>query len=334
MGEIITDEMVALEYQRLSGCSFEIAEQFASELRGRALTGGVDYTQSFPMFVDLHIKTAARNRQKRKLGKQKNTVRLNRWEPMVATPAYDDKVDSCFAHALGESSYACPLFQVHLTFTIMKGGAFIDLTRNILTRMFLQDEPFQSCTHLFFIDSDLKWSPNAFVGLVRSDLPICAGVYPKRQSPIEYPIKFSEHPIEGGLWVEEEEDGFQWIMADRVPTGFLCIRRDVVEEMAKDSEQLDIHGQPGPVPYLFGTELLDSPDVRWPGSKKYVGEDYSFCDRYVEKYNKRIHVWPDIDFVHGGYEGNLLSYLKEKIEGDELIGAEVPENVEGVGIDG
>ena len=180
----------------------------------------------------------------------------------------------------------------------------------------------------------------AFVGLARSDiptgidggLPVVAGIYPKRQTPVEWPIKFAEHPTEGGLWVESTND-FQWIMADRVPTGFLCIRRDVIEEMAAESVQLDIHGQPGPVPYLFGTGLHQTDNVRFPGAMKFIGEDYSFCDKYVKKYGKPIHVWPDIDFVHGGYEGNLLKYLEEKIEGEELIG-EAPAFEEGVGIDG
>lgn len=270
----------------------------------------------------------------RKLGKRPQ-VKIARWEPMVCTPCYDGKVDMEFAQALANSSYCCPAYQVHLTVSHMKGGAFIDLTRNIFAAMFLNDEKYASCTHLFFIDSDLTWSENAFVGLVRaSDLPICAGVYPKRQKDEEYPIKFAEHPTEGGLWVEEEDDGLQWIMAERVPAGFLCVRRDVIEEMAADADILDIHGQPWPVPDLFSTRLIDTGEARWPGALKYVGEDYAFCDRYREKYGKAIHVWPDIDFVHGGHEGNLLEYLHRKIEGEEMKNAEIPEQQEGASIDG
>lgn len=335
---VITDEMVALEYQRLTGKSFEIAEIFAKQLRSEALMRAINYTVPFDQFARDYIKPEVKQNLNgygdgnvRKLGdaKRKAPVRLNRWEPMVATPAYDNKVDSEFAHALAESAYCCPAFDVHLTFTIMRGGAFIDLTRNILARMFLQDEAFASCTHLFFIDGDLKWSPNAFVGLVRSDLPICAGVYPKRQDTVEYPVRFAEHPEKGGLWVEEEEDGFQWIMGDRVPTGFLCIRRDIVEELAAEADQLDIHGQDGPVPDLFQTTLVDADDVRFPGSKRYVGEDYAFCDRYRAKYGKPIHIWPDIDFVHGGHKGNLLEYLESEIGKEEAM-----KSVVGVGLDG
>ena len=263
----------------------------------------------------------------KKLGrKKKPQVKKQRWYPMVCTPAYNGMVHMEFAQAFSESAYTCPFFEVRLMASIIKGGAFIDLTRNIFVRMFLQDEEFKECTHLFFIDSDLKWSYHALVGLVRSDLPICAGVYRKRQDEEEYPVKLAEHPTEGGLWVEEEDDGFQWIMAERVPTGFLCIRRDIIEEMAADCIQLDINGQPGPVPDLFTTGRADGPGQiktnikpRWENAQRYVGEDFAFCDKYLAKYNKPIHIWPDIDFWHDGYVGNYLRYLERKIEGDKSV---------------
>ena len=33
---------------------------------------------------------------------------------------------------------------------------------------------------------------------------------------------------DGGLWVEED----RWLMCDRVPTGFMCIERSVIEGRA------------------------------------------------------------------------------------------------------
>ena len=128
----------------------------------------------------------------KKLGKKKHRVKPQEWYPMICTPAYNGMVNMEFSQGLAESAFCSPLFQVKIMASIIKGGAFIDLTRNIFVMMFLNDKEFKDCTHLFFIDSDLKWSPNAFIGLVRSDLPICAGVYPKRQEEEEYPVKLAE----------------------------------------------------------------------------------------------------------------------------------------------
>ncbi len=222
---------------------------------------------------------------------------------MVATPAYDGRVETGYSQSLAEAAFCSPLYAVKLTASVMGNGAFIDLARNLFVKMFLEEHT--DCTHLFFIDADLKFPANAFIGLARSGLDICAGVYPRRQSPPDYPIKYAEHPDLGGLWVDK--DG--WIMAERVPTGFLCISRKVIEEMAADAPKLKIHGHEGEVPRLFYTKVDDE--------GRFIGEDYCFCDDYRKKYGKPIPVWSNIDFVHGGYKGNLEDFLAEKLKEEE-----------------
>lgn len=111
---------------------------------------------------------------------------------------------------------------------------------------------------------------------------------------------WTPHPTLGGLWVEDD-----WIMHNRVPTGFLCISRKIVEEMAADAPKVDIPDQKGPVPWVFYTKQDGS---------RFIGEDYAFCDDYVKKYGKPIPVWPDINFSHGGYKCNYLEYLQRQVE--------------------
>ena len=232
----------------------------------------------------------------RRLGDRKR-VNPDRWYAYVATPAYNGQVDTDYAQSLAEAAFCCPLYKVGLTAGVIGNGAFIEIARNVFVKMFLEDN--KEATHLFFIDADLKFPPNAFIGLMRSGHPICAGVYRRRQEPEDYPAMWTMHK-DGGIWVE---DG--WVMCDRVPTGFLCISRKVLEEMSADAPRIKIHGQ-GEVPWLFYTKIDEE--------GRFVGEDYSFCDDYRKKYGKPIPVWPDIDFVHGGYEGNFHNYLNRRIE--------------------
>lgn len=226
----------------------------------------------------------------------------------IATPAYDGKVHSEFALSLAQGMQALTVYGINATASVMGNGAFIDLARNAFVRMFLQTE----CTHLFFIDSDLEFEPHAMPALLASGHPICAGMYRRRQEPEDYPCRWVQHPKEGGLWVE---NGF--LMCDRVPSGFLCIRRDVIEEMVKDCVILNL---PGPTetntPRLFYTFINDD--------RAYVGEDFAFCEDYKKKYAKPIPVLMDLNFKHGGYKCNFAKYLESEIAKEEkqLIAAD------------
>jgi hypothetical protein len=206
---------------------------------------------------------------------------------------------------------------------------FIELARNMFVKKFLEDH--KDCTHLFFIDADLKFESRAFVGLMRSGLPICAGLYRRRQAHEDYPLKHAENPDGGGLWFVND-----WLQCDRVPTGFLCISRRVVEELASEAPCMEVADQKGGVPWLFdltkepvtaadrpiaktygeAQKLMDS-GTEPSGVFRLIGEDYTFSDKYVAKYGKKIPVWSNFEFTHHGFKGNFWDYLnREKDKAD------------------
>jgi hypothetical protein len=226
--------------------------------------------------------------------KQKQRPNLHAY---IATPAYDGKVECNYSQALAEAAFCAPLYGIRITAGVMGNGAFIELARNIFVKRFLEE--YTDTSHLFFIDADVGFQPNAFIGLMQANLPICAGSYRRRQDPEDYPIVFADEPEKGGLWFEND-----WLMAKRVATGFLCIRRDVLTAMAAEAPQVNIPDQKGPVPWVFHTKFDEQ--------QRFIGEDYAFCDDYVAKYGKMIPVWPNFDFVHGGFKGNLSAYLERK----------------------
>lgn len=212
----------------------------------------------------------------------------------VATPAYDGRVYSEFALSLAQAMQAATVHGINVTASVMGNGAFIDLARNCYVRMFLETK----CTHLFFIDADLEFEPRAFCGLLTSGHPVAAGMYRRRQEPEDYPCRWVEHK-DGGLWVEND-----WLMCDRVPTGFLCIERKVIEEMVADSPMIVLPDR-SDTPRLFYTKMTEQ--------NAFMGEDFAWCEDYKKKYGKPIHVWMDFDFKHGGYKCNFYKYLSEQI---------------------
>lgn len=253
----------------------------------------------------------------------------------ICTPAYDGMVDSDFAQSLAETAFCCPLYNIQITAGLIGNVGFIELARNIFVKKFLEEHT--DCTHLFFIDGDIQFESRAFVGLVRSGLPICAGLYRRRQPFEDYPLKHAENPDGGGLWFVDD-----WLQCERVPTGFLCISRQVIEEMADESPVLEVADQPGGVPWLFDLkkETLRQDDLKAgkpiaqtygearrmmksgtepAGAFRLIGEDYTFCDKYVAKYGKHIPVWSNFNFKHHGFKGNFWEYLNAKKDAGEMV---------------
>lgn len=254
--------------------------------------------------------------------KKKRKINYDQPHVYIATPAYDGKVHSDYSQSLAEGAQAATVFGIRLTAAVMSNGAFIDLARCMFVKFFLEDN--KDCTHFLFIDSDLKFESRALVEVVRhctEDRPVIAGAYRRRQEPEDYPVVWTPHPelSKDGidkLWYDDE--GF--LMCKRVPTGFLCIRRNILEEMAEDALKMEIKGF-GIVPRLFYTYLDDN--------NRFVGEDYAWCDDYLKKYNKQISVWADFEFTHDGYKCNYQKWIAKNVvkvdEGFGVVKSEKPE---------
>lgn len=226
----------------------------------------------------------------------------------VATPAYDGKVETDYAMSLANASWHAGVFGYQVTASVMANGAFIDLARNMFMKFFLEDQ--KECTHILFIDSDLKFEVRAFIEVIRhctEDRPVIAGAYRRRNEIEDYPVRWTPHPEKSKDGIDKlwfDDDGF--LMCNRVPTGFLCIRRNIVEEMFEDTQKMILKGH-GEVPKFFYTYIDEN--------SRFVGEDFAWCDDYTKKYGNQISVWTDFDFVHGGYKGNYQKWIEKNSVG-------------------
>lgn len=215
----------------------------------------------------------------------------------LATPAYDGKVQTDFAMSVAETCQLATAMGIRVTMCMMRNNIFIDHARNHFARLFLESD----ATHLFYLDADLRFEPRAVVGLATAGLDICAGVYPKRQDPEEYPARFAINPETDGIWTEGE-----WVLCSRVPTGFLCISREVVQKMWDAATEYH-NASEEPVRRLFYTYINDKGTL--------VGEDFAFCEDYEKQFQKLIPVYPDFDFTHGErWSGNFHKFLLKLTE--------------------
>src|SRR5262249_38149392 len=146
---------------------------------------------------------------------------------LFATPCYISAVSMNYvvslfsmAHDAAHAGLPCTL-HMHSESLITRG-------RNTIVRKFLAEEHF---THLFWIDSDIAFTPGAVFRLLLADRDVAAGVYPiksfkwpdegisggmtYRQYQLRYPI----HHGAGRVSPYVDADGFAEVA--EAPTGFM-----------------------------------------------------------------------------------------------------------------
>ncbi len=207
----------------------------------------------------------------------------------LATPAYSG-LGAGYTFALFSSSAALSQAGITAELAIFSGDCHIDDARNRLVRDFLETD----CTDLVFLDSDLRWEPEDLVKLCQYDRDVVGATYPLKQDEEKYPVQM----IGGEIWADK--DGL--IEVDGLPTGFLRIRRHVLQTLADASVKFRPKSDSrSALPLIFERTIHDG--ARWGG-------DYTFCRKWREA-GGRIHVAPEVWLEHDvNWKGSLGSWLR------------------------
>jgi len=220
----------------------------------------------------------------------------NKQRVFIAVPLAGNQIDVDCMFSLFGAKEELLLSGIDSELYIFAENCHVDDGRNICVRRFLEG----NCTDFFFVDSDVLFDPKDMVKLLQYDRDVVAGVYPYKQMEEDYPVKF----FPGEIW----SDGDGLIEVEGVPTGFLRIRRNVLEFLAKrvvnyteDAESLNRLT----VPIIFERILRGN---------VFLGGDYEFCRKWREAGGK-VYIDPDMRFSHVGtkqYSGSLAAYLRRK----------------------
>lgn len=177
---------------------------------------------------------------------------------------------------------------------IYSGNCHVDDSRNRLTRDFLNSD----CTDMVFLDADVGWRAGDFLALLEYDRDVVAGVYPKKNGDDTFPVKL----LPGEIW--SDADGL--IEVQGVPTGFLRIRRAVMEKLAATSEIYNARNDNAYATACIFERQIHS-GTRWGG-------DYVFC-RKARAAGFKIYVDPAMRFEHSGehtWGGQLGAWLRQR----------------------
>lgn len=215
---------------------------------------------------------------------EEKRVSLEGRKLFIGIPTYDGKLSIKLAYTLAALMPMAMQHGMSVKLGHVSGCSIITMARNMLVDQFLDSE----CTDLLFIDSDVIARPEDILRLMAQsgDKDITAGSYPRRARDKKFfmDLYFDENN-------ELEFDGAM-MRIQRVGTGFMLIRRHVVEDIANRSEKYLGQDGIGQVANVFEFSMQDG---------KFVGEDYTFCDK-ARSLGYKVWVDVEISLPHVGQE--------------------------------
>lgn len=133
-------------------------------------------------------------------------------------------------------------------------------SRNNLAAAFLESDG----THLLFLDNDIFGLPEFVDRLIEADKDIVCGLYPKKQASLDF--------VMNGLPDERiNEKGL--LKVKHAGTGFMMVRRRVLEEMIAKLPEIAYGGDPSPETRRWDFFPMHAVEGR------YDSEDWFFCNR-------------------------------------------------------
>lgn len=237
---------------------------------------------------------------------------------MLATTAYDSP-DASYTYSIARSRERLHQAGIGTAYLLLQGNCHVDDARNTVVRDFLESD----CTDLVFLDADVSWEPKDLLTLCEHDCDVVGGVYPFRREGREgMPVRNKR-----GCF-EPDKNGL--VEVEGLPTGFLRIRRHVLEAMARESQTFR-RGNKSPIPLVFERDILGE------GRR---GGDIRFCMKWLEM-GGRLFASANLRLGHCGKHiirdslsaslrrqtGMTLAYIAQRIKDGEESRRDIAEAV-------
>ena len=194
----------------------------------------------------------------------------------ILTPAYSGSLTTHYFHSTLEFVNKAQKEGITVSVDTATHFSLISLGRNMMQSDALARD--KTWTHILWIDGDIGYHWSYPFKLLDADKPIIGGFYPKKEFPIG--MASSADP--------RMEMTDTYCETDYVATGFMLIKREVVEKMEEFYRHRAFHygEQQGPYydlysPYIDETGLYLSEDyaffrlARRMGIKSYMSKEFS-----------------------------------------------------------
>jgi hypothetical protein len=271
---------------------------------------------------------------------QINLDNLRQKKLFVATPMYGGQCTGQFTSSFATLVSKAKDFGIHFQHYFMFNESLIQRARNYCVDEFMRSD----CTHLMFIDADIGFSPDDIMIMLNmmdedSGYDVLCGPYPKKCISWEK-IKLAvdkgaadEDPNNlenyvGDFVINLDNAGQTNVSLDQPfqiaegGTGFMMIHRKTFEKYRDATPQLSYkpdhirseHFQGNREIHAYFDCVID------PESKRYLSEDYFFCQE-TRKAGMKVWMCPFMKLSHTGTYtfGGTLGHLAS-IQADPTAG--------------
>lgn len=197
----------------------------------------------------------------------------------IGVPVYG-QLDSEFSKCLSVTKAVFQELGHTVEIDYNNGCAIISKARNDIVSRFMTS----GFDKLLFIDADMVWDAVDAAKLVSSGFAFAGIAYRKRMEKIDFNVVLNG----------KEENG--WLGADKVGTGFICLAKEGILALQNNHPETKYYDD-GERFALFDFKIEN---------ERYHGEDYTFCDRWINA-GGEIWILP-ADIGHIGrkvYYGNI-----------------------------
>jgi len=252
---------------------------------------------------------------------------LRKRKIFVATPMYGAVCGGQYCKSTADLSSMAAQYGMDIRFFYLFNESLITRARNYLVDEFLRSD----CTHLMFIDADIGFDPNDVIALSviaaeGTDKEIVCGPYPKKCIAWEKIVRavdkgFADKNPENlekyvGDYVFNPKEGTGSIPLDEPVevleggTGFMIIQRSALEKFQAAYPQYMYLPDHVRTEHFDGTrEILMAFQAEVdPKSKRYLSEDYWFCQKMWD-INVKTWLCPWMKLQHSGafvFGGSLI----------------------------
>ena len=227
----------------------------------------------------------------------------------LALPCYGGSYKSVFVRSMLRLMDAWRQAKIEFDFNEVD-CCDIEVARNYLISEFYYGNP--SCTHILFIDNDMGFDANLILRMLEFNKDVVGVIAPRREINLETLHQSGDLPFEKALAKSVEflvtlvrsntqhkvEKGF--IEVESCGTGILLISRKCIDQMIERCPEIIEKKSFLNFPFAKHLSQFITPFKRITEGDRLVGEDISFCIRWVQECGGKIYANIDSDIQHSG----------------------------------
>lgn len=229
---------------------------------------------------------------------------------MFGLPCYGGHLSDATLRGMLDAQALFAAQGVPFSYVTTRNESLVQRARNTIVAHFLAS----SARWLMFVDADIGFSGRQVLRLLAHDRPIIGGLYRRKTlHRIDWVVNLLP-PVAGARTVRRDP-ATGAIQVAAIGTGFMLIRRDVIEAMLRRYPQTRYQtaasdGAPGE--WRHHTYALFDCWIDETGN--YLSEDYAFCRRWRDMGGE---IWADPGIILGHH--GTAEFLGDPMSGIEIL---------------